>query len=124
MKRIKLENDTTYDQIQLKLLGRRCDRLATTCHKNYIVKIEDQLKDNPKCLWSFVRARRSGSSAYPVPMSDGLTSSSNGSEICELFANYFSILSVFVNVLQTIMSDGYLTGPLETLFEQTPTWVC
>lgn len=78
------------DKIELKLVSKRCEKLAMDLYNDYIDRIEKDIKDNPKLLWSYIKAKRGGSSGYPLAMSDGQVVTSNGSEICNLFANHFA----------------------------------
>ncbi|CAH2088805.1 unnamed protein product [Euphydryas editha] len=77
------------DHLQLKLVGRRCQKLAATLYNTYLEHIEEKIKENPKLLWTHIRNKRGGTSAYPKIMTDGLTVSSDSVEISSLFANYF-----------------------------------
>lgn len=78
------------DAIELKVIGKRCDTLATTCYNAYINNIEEEILNNPKMFWTHVKTKRGGTSAYPVTMTDGINTASNGTEMCEMFAKYFS----------------------------------
>lgn len=78
------------DKIELKIISKRCDDFATVCYNNYLKKLEDDLTMNPKLFWTYVKSKRGGSSTYPASMTDGIRTSSDGTEICEFFASYFS----------------------------------
>ncbi|CAG4979993.1 unnamed protein product [Colias eurytheme] len=78
------------DKIELDLISKRCQNLAKELHNSYILKVEAEITKNPKIFWTHIKTKRGGSSAYPSTMTDGDTTSSNGSTICNLFASYFS----------------------------------
>ncbi|CAG5049416.1 unnamed protein product [Parnassius apollo] len=77
------------DEVELRLLNKRCCTLANQSYKNYIKKTEDSIKSNPKLFWSFIKAKKYGKSNYPCTMTDGIKKSSSPREICDLFASYF-----------------------------------
>lgn len=109
------------DDIELKLISKRCEKLAMNLYNDYMRNMEKNIKDNPKFFWSYIKSKRGGSSAYPMTMTDGQTVTSKGSEICDLFANYFSTVyttddnentrcnSTFLQILRT--NSQSLTGP-------------
>lgn len=80
------------DKIELKLVSKRCEKLAMNLYNDYIDRIEKDIKDNPKLLWNYIKAKRGGTSGYPLAMTDGQVVTSNGSEICNLFAKHFATM--------------------------------
>lgn len=111
------------DQLQLKVISKRCEKLASTSYKAYISKLEDGIADNPKLFWSHIKAKRGGTGTYPASMTDGITVAEVGSEVCELFAAYFaSVYKTDTNSqcqnlesLQVLVSDSQsLTVPVVT----------
>ncbi|KAJ8724155.1 hypothetical protein PYW07_008135 [Mythimna separata] len=78
------------DLIELKLLSKRCESLATLFYNDYVMNIENKLKNNPKLFWTYVKNKRGGSSTYPISMTDGSSFTSDGTTICEMFATNFS----------------------------------
>lgn len=78
------------DELELKLVTKRCQNLAKTLYNTYMEKLEQEMKENPKLFWSHVKAKRGGSSVYPLTMSDGQLATSNGADICDLFGSYFA----------------------------------
>lgn len=83
-------NPRDYDTFSL--LRNRCKDLAAKCYNKYISSTEDALAKDIKSFWRFVNNRR-GNVSIPSTMTFGNTSSSDGFEVCELFARYFG--SVF-----------------------------
>lgn len=78
------------DEVELKLISKRCQNLVKTLYNDYMEKLESEIKENPKLFWTHVKAKRGGSSVYPLSMTDGQTTTSNGSDICGLFGKYFA----------------------------------
>lgn len=59
-------------------------------YNNYIEVTEQRLHKNPKYFWSFIRSKKDEINSYPNIMTNGVTYESDGSVICNLFANSFS----------------------------------
>lgn len=78
------------DKIELILVTKRCESMAKSLYQKYMANLEAEINKNPKLFWSHIKTKRGGTSAYPLTMTDGLTTSSNGPIICNLFAKYFS----------------------------------
>lgn len=78
------------DELVLIKLNKRCDRLSIECYNKYIKNTELNIKNNPKYFWSYLKDKRGGSSTYPTSLTDGKTLATNGTDICNLFAKYFS----------------------------------
>lgn len=78
------------DALELKYLGKLCENLAAKCYYDYVRVLEHDLVKDPKLFWRYIKTKRGGSSAYPKSMTDGTITTSNGNEICELFATHFS----------------------------------
>ena len=68
-------------------------RLNASLYKSYVLRVQSDLRSNPKKFWSFVNSKRKCSSIPLKVCFDGKESSSD-SESCEMFAEFFS--SVFV----------------------------
>lgn len=83
------------DQLSLKTIKDRCDRLSLQCYNSYIGRAEGLINGNSKCFWSFIKAKQCGTSRYPALMTDGSETVSEGAKICDLLASYFS--SVYCN---------------------------
>jgi hypothetical protein len=86
------------DRIELDTLSRRCARLNTTCYNAYMTAIEDKISKNIKAFWSYANSKRNGRSLYPVTMTNGDITVSDGPSICSLFANRFA--KVYSNLPQ------------------------
>lgn len=90
------------DGLELELLSSRCSKMVKDCYNRYIRNLEDIITENPKYFWTYIKAKRGGTSTYPISMSNELITTSDGSQICELFSKHFE--SVYdVNEL----SDNY-----------------
>ncbi|XP_046806162.1 uncharacterized protein LOC124419723 [Lucilia cuprina] len=59
------------------------------CYNNYIFKVKTNFKNNPKSFYQFVNSKRR-ISGYPSMMKSGDSESSIDSEICDMFADFFS----------------------------------
>lgn len=78
------------DEIELRLLGKRCSKLATDCYNSYMRDIENEITKNPNRFWTYIKDKKGGSSSFPATMTNGTVITSNGPQICELFASNFS----------------------------------
>ncbi|KAH9640841.1 hypothetical protein HF086_014427 [Spodoptera exigua] len=78
------------DIIELDVLRKRCDHMATTCYSAHIADMEEKITSNPKYFWSYLKMKRGGTSNYPSSMTDGINTSDNINEICNYFASHFS----------------------------------
>ncbi|XP_053690885.1 uncharacterized protein LOC128739423 [Sabethes cyaneus] len=67
-------------------------RLNASLYKSYVLRIQTDLRRNPKKFWTFVNSKRKCSSVPSDVYLDD-TESSSESDSCELFASFFS--SVF-----------------------------
>ena len=81
--------------ISFQLLAERCAKMTIECYSNYVKSSESRICNNPKYFWSFVKERRGGSSSYPVTLTDGIFTCSDGNSICNMFAPQFE--SVYNN---------------------------
>lgn len=77
------------DEFELKLLCERSKRVAHSNYNDYVKRLELRITSDPKQFWSFIKQRRGGTSNYPAVMSDGISSSADGTTICNLFASHF-----------------------------------
>ncbi|KAL4716180.1 hypothetical protein ACJJTC_013957 [Scirpophaga incertulas] len=69
---------------------KRSNELTTERYNKYIELIEANMSKNPRQFWTYIKAKRGGTSSYPTSMSDGRTTTSDGDLICELFSDYFA----------------------------------
>ncbi|KAJ8712619.1 hypothetical protein PYW07_005461 [Mythimna separata] len=87
------------DELELRLLGKRCSKLATDSYNSYIKGIEDEITKNPNRFWAYIKDKRGGYSSFPATMTNGIVVTSDGLQICEMFASHFS--SAFSNLKAT-----------------------
>lgn len=78
------------DELELKCLSMRSERVARLNYNEYIRSLEANITRNCKYFWSYYKQKRGGKSNYPAAMSDGNTCSSDGEEICNMFASHFT----------------------------------
>jgi hypothetical protein len=78
------------DKIELVILKKRCNILATDSYNHYIECVEDNLSKNPKHFWSYIKSKRGVSNSYPSVISDGIHTAENEVDMCQLFASYFA----------------------------------
>jgi hypothetical protein len=78
------------DRLGLKLLTKRCNKLATECYNNYIKNIEERIACDAKSFFSFIKSKRGGSSSHPSSMTDGKNTATDGPSVCNLLARRFS----------------------------------
>ncbi|CAH2087086.1 unnamed protein product [Euphydryas editha] len=90
------------DHYEYKLLDDRARIAIRDCYKTYITKTEQNITNNPKIFWSFVKARKSKSSHIPSTMYLGDNVATSGEEISKQFAAHFS--SNFIPSLYVILS--------------------
>lgn len=93
------------DELQLKLLNKRCKKLSRILYKSYLCKTENNIRENPKLFWNHVKNKRGGTSAYPLTMTDGHVTTTNCSEISNLFADYFSSVYTTENVKNFVLNN-------------------
>lgn len=108
------------DQLELKLLGKRCSKLATNCYSNYIKDIENEITKNPNRFWAYIKEKRGGSSSFPVTMTNGNVVTSDGLQICELFASHFSSAFTDAKVTQSAPVSDYLHNMRNNSLQLTP----
>ncbi|XP_028176571.1 uncharacterized protein LOC114364573, partial [Ostrinia furnacalis] len=94
------------DGIELGIVSKRCSKLTAQCYKQHVDKLEEGITSNPKLFWTLIKSKRGGSSSYPANMSDGHTSTSDSSSICELFA---------IDAFSAVFDDGSSLGPAECI---------
>lgn len=79
------------DLLSFQLLRERSIAMINNGYKKYLSAIESTIKNNPKLFWSFIKQKNNkNSSGYPSRMYYKNLSTTNGPEICELFAQCFS----------------------------------
>lgn len=96
------------DEIELKLLGKRCSKLATDSYNEYIRDIENEIPKNPTRFWGYIKDKKGGSSSYPATMTNGTVLTSDGPEICEMFASNFSSAFSSATVTHSEPEFGFL----------------
>ncbi|CAH2088155.1 unnamed protein product [Euphydryas editha] len=62
---------------------------------NTLANRKKNISKNPKYFWAYVKAKRGDTSSYPINMTDGLVTTSDGKQICEMFASHFE--SAYIN---------------------------
>ncbi|XP_053688477.1 uncharacterized protein LOC128737794 [Sabethes cyaneus] len=85
---------TTLTQRNFKRSSAEYRRLNAVLYKSYVLRVQTDLRKQPKNFWNFVNSKRKCSSIPSHVCLDGIDATSV-SESCELFANFFS--SVFAN---------------------------
>lgn len=100
------------DELELKLLSKRCSVMAASCYNKYVTDLETVIIKNPKHFWAHIKDRRGGTSSYPLSMTDGITSSSDGIKISEMFAAHFSSMYSQQNVTHHLSSSEYMQKTL------------
>ncbi|KAG7306984.1 hypothetical protein JYU34_007107 [Plutella xylostella] len=78
------------DELSLKLISKRCEKLSVQCYNEYTQHIEDNIKNNPKYFWSYLKSKKKGLGSYPGQLSYEHKTSDSGVEICDMFAEFFS----------------------------------
>lgn len=78
------------DELEFRYLRRDCDKLISSCYKNYICKIENEIGKNPKYFWTHLKNLRKFKSAYPPVMTYNGVKARSVDSICDLFAENFS----------------------------------
>ena len=69
-------------------------RLNASLYKSHVLRVQANLRSNPRSFWTFVNSKRKGSGTPTNVYLDNAASKSN-SEACELFARHFA--SVFAH---------------------------
>ena len=79
------------DEIILKLLEKRCEKLSIQCYNAYVQFTEDKVTSNSKFFWSFLKRKKQNiTNSYPAEMKCDNISQSGGQNICNLFVSHFS----------------------------------
>lgn len=78
------------DELELKLLGKRCSKLALDSYNYYVKDIENEISKNPNRFWAYIKDKKGGSSSFPATMTNGTVFTHDGPQICEMFASIFS----------------------------------
>jgi hypothetical protein len=97
------------DEVELKILSRRCKTMMNECYNKYIKSMEDGIKMNPKLFWSFIKSKKGNKGSYPQTMTDGQIITSSGLEICELFGSYFEGVYSVPGLANSNMSNEYIS---------------
>lgn len=100
------------DELALKLLSKRCSVMAISCYNKYVSNLETVINKDPKRFWAYIKDKRGGSSSYPLTMTDGITSSSDGFKISEMFAVHFSSMFSQHNVTHPSSPSDYMRDML------------
>lgn len=77
------------DYIQFFYLRSQCKLLSRKCHKDYILKTENTILENPKKFWNFVNSRRKNINTLPNSMHFNFEVAENPKNIADLFAKFF-----------------------------------
>ncbi|CAG4993563.1 unnamed protein product [Parnassius apollo] len=89
LKRFKKYNNPM-DEIELRVLGNRSNRITRDAYNNYNENLEKQIQKNPKAFWTFLKSKRNNSNSYPAAMNNGVKTSTSEVEICNMFSSYFA----------------------------------
>ncbi|CAK1594428.1 unnamed protein product [Parnassius mnemosyne] len=96
LKRFKKYNNPM-DEIELRVLSDRCNRITRDAYNNYNENLEKQVQNNPKAFWTFLKSKRNNSNSYRAAMKNGVKTSTSGVEICNMFSSYFASIYVDSN---------------------------
>ncbi|CAH2109339.1 unnamed protein product [Euphydryas editha] len=98
------------DKISLQLCSKRYNKISKECYNSYINYIEEKITTQPKCFWSYMKAKRGGNGTYPKTMSNGESSTDNGDDICNMFASYFqSVYSPNTKLGSEVSTSAFLS---------------
>lgn len=78
------------DELEYKLLRKRCHKLYDQCYNEYLNTVESNITRNPKAFWTYIKNKHKGLSSIPANMHLNDKSASNSCVIANLFANQFS----------------------------------
>lgn len=78
---------------EFSLLRERCKLLLKQCFQTYVARTENEIPKNTKSFWKYVSSMKKNGSGYPNIMSHNDRSSSNPTEIADMFNDFFA--SVF-----------------------------
>lgn len=93
-KKYKITNNYS-DYLKFSQLRKKCKLLSVHIHANYISKIENNINQNSKFFWKYIKTFKSNKSNIPSSVTfDGIISD-NIENTSKLFASYFS--SVYSN---------------------------
>lgn len=81
-------------KIEFQRSSRAYTTMNSSCYRNYVRRMQSNLRRNPKSFWSFVNSKRKDN-GLPVNMFFGDKHCASSSDKCSLFADRFS--SVFNN---------------------------
>ncbi|CAK1594634.1 unnamed protein product [Parnassius mnemosyne] len=84
------KHNNPLDKIELNICRKRCEKLSLDAYNSYIKRTEENIALNSKFFWSFVKSKRGSLNSYPAEMTDGSVTTSDGQDICNLFASHFS----------------------------------
>lgn len=91
---------------EYKMLDERARIMIKNCYKTYISNAENNIAQNPKLFWSFVKAKKVQSSVIPTIKWSGNNTASTGEEISNQFATHFS--STFIPSNKSTASATFL----------------
>lgn len=92
------------DIMAFELLKKRCDRLLKESHAKYLENLEKSLRSNPKLFWTYLKKQKK-CNFYPTKMKFNTSEATKGTDISNLFADYFS--SVYTNVSSLSSSQPF-----------------
>ena len=78
------------DEIEFKILRDTCQHLIDFDYKKYIKSVELNININPKYFYSYIKNLRGNKCDYPALMTLDDCHYTDGEDICNQFANYFS----------------------------------
>ncbi|XP_045445727.1 uncharacterized protein LOC123653788 [Melitaea cinxia] len=76
------------DYDSFRLLRKRQKEIQESCYKNFLLANETNIKMNSKNFWSFVKSKKAAP-VIPNSMTYNSISLTNGSDICNIFNEYF-----------------------------------
>lgn len=76
------------DRDEFAMLRDRQRHVQKLCYSKYLHETENDLKENPKKFWTYIKNLRGGSS-YPKMLSRNNVNYTDGKDICEAFGDFF-----------------------------------
>lgn len=78
------------DEYEFKILSKRVKDAIKKRYTEYLSKIEDEIKNNPKRFWTYIKDKRNGVTVIPNNMKLGNECANNSQDIANLFLKHFS----------------------------------
>lgn len=107
---------TAYLYDEFSALRAQCKALSADCYRQYISKVEVNLRENPRMFWKFVNEKRK-CNGVPGSVYLGAVRAHNGPDMVRLFSQHFA--SVYseddcpVPEFRVARAGDVLIGPLE-----------